>query len=76
MIFDKWEVKVENARPCPFCGCKTIKADKREWVEENHVRGVKISCDECLANVFEYNDDYDYQASFDKALEKWNRRAT
>lgn len=74
MILD-FEERVPDAKPCPFCGCRTIKAETKKWVEEHRVRGVRISCDGCMASVFHYSDDHDYEVSYGKALEKWNRRA-
>ena len=69
-----FETKVEGTKPCPFCGGETIKTDSKEWVAKNHVRGVRISCDECGSNVFSFSDTDDYHTSFLKAMEKWNRR--
>lgn len=55
-------------KPCPFCGCKTIK----EYIPSVYERGndAEVYCDSELCGAMVRGD------SIEICREKWNRRAT
>lgn len=54
-------------KPCPFCGCKTVRLNRCCSFKEIKIRYVIIECGKCGIFIKRANEE--------RAIEAWNRRS-
>lgn len=72
----------EDAKPCPFCGNRTIITRSREFIEKTGLHGLSYECKKCDMNKWYFpkmSDDSEHRnISYDElyveALNEWNTR--
>ena len=63
-------IVLENAKPCPMCGCKEILLEEPDY---DKIFTVRIRCQKCGLNGFK-NYFYTAKNPIEKTIEYWNTR--
>ena len=76
---DDYEILVGDAKPCPFCGNRSIRTKTAGFYEMLEVSALIMDCPECGCSMTYYaRDDGEGQKPYDTAfrgcLATWNRR--